>query len=53
MRELGLEGARRGKGRRTTVVDPDATRPADLVQRRFSLARPDPLWVADFTYVAT
>src|SRR4051794_28499163 len=28
-------------------------RPADLVQRRFSPARPDAVWVADLTYVAT
>jgi putative transposase len=31
MRELGLAGARRGKRRRTTVPDPAAARPADLV----------------------
>ena len=53
MRELGLEGARRGKRRRTTIPDAAAARPADLVQRRFSPSRPDALWVADFTYVAT
>jgi putative transposase len=53
MRELGLEGAHRGRRRRTTIVDPAAARPADLVQRRFSQARPDAVWVADFTYVAT
>jgi putative transposase len=53
MRELGLEGARRGRRHRTTIADPGAPRPADLVQRRFSPARPDAVWVADFTYVAT
>jgi putative transposase len=53
MRQLGLEGARRGRKRRTTIADPGAVRPADLVQRRFSPARPDAVWVADFTYVAT
>ncbi len=53
MRELGLEGARRGRRRRTTVADLGASRPADLVERRFSPARPDAVWVADFTYVAT
>src|SRR4051812_28800640 len=53
MRELGLEGARRGRRHRTTIADPAAARPADLVQRRFSPARPDAVWVADFTYVAT
>ena len=49
MRELGLEGARRGTRRRTTIADPAAARPADLGQRRFSQARPDAVWVADFT----
>jgi putative transposase len=53
MRELGLEGARRGQRHRTTVADPGAARPADLVERRFSPARPDAVWVADLTYVAT
>jgi putative transposase len=53
MRELGLQGARRGTRRRTTIADPAAARPADLVQRRFSPARPDAVWVADFTHVAT
>jgi putative transposase len=53
MRELGLAGARRGKRRRTTVPDPAAARPADLVGRRFSPPAPDRLWVADFTYVPT
>jgi putative transposase len=53
MRGLGLQGARRGTPRRTTITDPAAARPGDLVQRRFSQARPDAVWVADFTYVAT
>jgi putative transposase len=53
MRGLGLAGARRGKRRRTTVADPSAARPADLVQRRFNRPAPDRLWVADFTYVPT
>ena len=53
MREMGLEGARRGRRRRTTIPDSRAARPADLVQRQFTPQRPDRLWVADFTYVAT
>jgi putative transposase len=53
MRDLGLEGARRGKRHRTTMPDAGAARPADLVQRRFTPSRPDRLWVADFTHVAT
>jgi putative transposase len=53
MGELGLEGVRRGKVRRTTTPDPSATRPVDLVERDFSATRPNQLWVADLTYVAT
>jgi putative transposase len=53
MGELGLEGVRRGKLRRTTTADAAAARPADLVERDFSAARPNQLWVADLTYVAT
>src|SRR5262249_57151978 len=48
-----LAGPRRGKRRRTTVPDPAAARPADLVQRQFHRPAPDRLWVADFTYVPT
>jgi putative transposase len=53
LRELGLEGVRRGKPHRTTMADPAAARPVDLVARDFSAARPNQLWVADLTYVAT
>jgi putative transposase len=53
MRDLGLRGVRRGKKVRTTVPDPAAGRPADLVRRQFSPAAPDRLWVADYTYVPT
>jgi putative transposase len=53
MGELGLEGVRRGKARRTTTPDMTAPRPADLVERDFSATRPNQLWVADLTYVAT
>ena len=53
MRELGLAGARRGKRRQTTIPDPAAARPADLVERKFTRSAPDRLWVADFTYVPT
>jgi len=53
MKRLGLEGARRGKGCRTTIPDTGADRPADLVQRQFVAERPNQLWVADITYVAT
>jgi putative transposase len=53
MRELGLEGVRRGQPHRTTTPEAAATRPADLVGRDFSATRPNQLWVADLTYVAT
>jgi putative transposase len=53
MGELHLEGVRRGKARRTTTPDQGAPRPADLVERNFSASRPNQLWVADLTYVAT
>jgi len=53
MRELGLRGVIRGKGVRTTIPDDKAERPSDLVNRIFRASRPNQLWVADFTYVAT
>ena len=53
MREMGLAGLSRRKGTRTTRRD-DTARPApDLVERRFETDAPDPLWVADITYVPT
>jgi transposase InsO family protein len=53
MRQLGLQGAVRGKGCRTTFGDEAAERPGDRVQRQFSATRPNQLWVADITFVAT
>jgi hypothetical protein len=53
MRGLHLEGVRCGKARRTTTPDETTARPADLVDRDFSAQRPNQLWVADLTYVAT
>ncbi|WP_240800365.1 IS3 family transposase [Streptomyces sp. ICN441] len=53
MRELGIEGVIRGQRRRTTVPEPSAPRPPDLVDRDFTASRPDELWVADMTYVRT
>jgi putative transposase len=52
MRQSGLRGAkRRGKPWRTTVADPAAQRPGDLVRRDFTAPAPDRLWVGDFTYL--
>ena len=54
MRRLGLAGVVRGrKFKRTTIPDTAAARPCDLVTRRFTAVRPNQLWVADLTYVAT
>ena len=53
MRALGLEGVVRGGRCRTTFSDDNADRPVDLVNRQFQATRPNQLWVADITYVAT
>lgn len=53
MRELGLQGAVRGKSRRTTITDDTDERPRDLVDRQFTAEAPNRLWVADLTYVRT
>jgi len=52
MRRNGIQGAkRRGKPWRTTIGNPGARRRPDLVQRDFSAAGRNQLWVADFTYL--
>jgi putative transposase len=53
MRQAGLAGRIRGKGRKTTIADTTVPRPGDLVDRNFTVAAPNRLWVADITYVAT
>jgi transposase InsO family protein len=53
MQKLGLQGVKRGKGYKTTFPDDAAARPADLVNRNFTATRPNQLWVADITFVAT
>ncbi len=55
-RLMAVEGRRgivRGRRVRTTVADVAAERARDLVQRQFQAERPNQLWVADFTDVAT
>ena len=53
MRDMGLQGAIRGKPVRTTVSDKAAPCPLDHVNRQFRAPGPNVLWVSDFTYVAT
>jgi putative transposase len=54
MRRLGLADVLRGR-RFTVTTRPDTAtpRPPDLVTRQFRAQRPNELWVADLTYVAT
>ena len=53
MHSRGLQGVVRGRKCRTTIPDDSAARPLDRVKRQFQASRPNQLWVADFTYVAT
>jgi len=53
MRQMGLQGAIRGKPIRTTVSNTAAPCPLDRVNRQFHAPAPNALWLADFTYVAT
>jgi putative transposase len=53
MRDLGLQGVRRGRKVRTTVPGRDGQRAGDLLNRDFTAPAPNRRWVADFTYVAT
>jgi len=53
MKKMALQGVIRGKRVRTTVSEKATPCPLDHVNRRFRVPRPNALWVADFTYVAT
>ncbi|MCH5678000.1 IS3 family transposase [Streptomyces gilvus] len=53
MRELGIQGAVRGKRVITTIPGGQAGRAPDLLDRDFVAAAPNRCWVADFTHVKT
>ena len=53
MKKLGIQGIKRGKKGWTTISDDSLYRPADKVNRQFTATRPNQLWVADITFVAT
>ena len=48
-----LRGVQRGKPVLTAITDPDADRPAGLVNRQFRANAPNRLWDADITVVQT
>ena len=54
MKQLGIQGVSRGGAKCwTTISDDSQDRPSDLVNRQFVAERPNQLWVADITFVAT
>ena len=52
MRAAGICGVTRRRRARTTVRDPGAQRPGDLVNRDFTARSPNRLWVTDLTVAA-
>jgi putative transposase len=53
MRMEGLRGVQKRRFVCTTVSDPSERWAPDLVDRNFTVTRPNVLWVADVTYVPT
>ena len=53
MRDIGIEGVRRGKKVKTTWPDKALPCPMDRVNRQSRATMPNQLWVSDFTYVST
>ena len=52
MRDLGMNGVRRGKKLRTTIPARDGHRAGDLLDHDFTASAPNTRWVTDFTYSA-
>ena len=53
MRRAGLQGCHRRRKTWTTKRDPSAAPAPDRVERDFTAAAPNQLWVADITYIPT
>ena len=53
MKAMGIQGVRRGRRMVTSLLDEAMERPRDAVNRHFKARRPNALWVADLTYVAS
>ncbi len=53
MKIIGIQGVKRGRRTITTIPGDALDRPRDAVNRDFNVSRPNALWVADLTYVAT
>jgi len=53
MRDIGIEGVRRGKKVKTTHGQSADLCPLDKVNRQFRASQPNQLWVSDFTFVST
>ena len=53
MRDIGIEGVRRGKKIKTTCPNKALPCPLGRVNRQFRATMPNQLWVSDFTYVST
>jgi putative transposase len=49
MREAGIQGLYRRRRRGCTLRDPDAEPSSDLVNRDFTVAEPNRLWITDIT----